>query len=893
MHRKSSLRISLRLLSIVALAGIHGLPSALAQSSSEQMIESIIVTGTRTSGRSAIDSPAPIDIISAADISNQAGGDMADIISKMVPSYNVRATGDAASLVRPASLRGLPTDATLVLVNGKRRHRAAVISFIGAGVFDGSQGADVSTIPASAISRLEVLRDGAAAQYGSDAIAGVMNFILKDDASGGVFEVKLGETYQGDGEAYQMAGNVGLPLTSDGFINTSVEYRKVEGSDRSVQRSDAAALIAGGNMAVNDPAQRWGLQRVFDDFKSFINMGLDLSEDSQWYAFGSYSKRRVETDFSYRNPNTRSGVYASALNLAGAEADANGNEIPFLVDQDNNTITRDQIVDADGLIRSDLDNQDWVRRYDRLVADLTPDGISGNCPQTNASNEGGLDIRDAAGLVAVDADAQCFVFNEWLPGGFAPRFGSNLSDVSLVTGLRGIWANSLKWDLSAGTGRNEAEFFIRDTVNGSLGPSSSNNFMPGSNIQSEQNINADATYVIEGNFEQNIAAGVEWRKEQFEVVAGEAASWQAGPLVDQGFSIGSNGFTGFGPDVVGEWSRTNIAVYGDYEVQATPDVLLGAALRWEDYDTFGSTTNYKISGYWSISDTLALRATQSSGFRAPTPGQANISNITTLLSNGVLINRGTLPPTDPIARLYGGEELTPERSENYSVGAVMNFGDVVVTIDGYQIEMRDRLTQSADIQLTAQQAQDLEDAGFSGASQLRSFRFYVNDFDTKTRGVDLVATYAFDMMAGQNLVTFIYNYNKTDVTYFNPATLDSLRIRQIEESLPSQRANLSWSYVQGPWRSLLRINYFGDYWIAHAGDPSLAFEPGAEVTLDAEAAFSLGEDNEYTVVVGAENLFNNFPDRNPYGTVIGAKYPESAPMGIAGGVYYLRFQYKI
>jgi iron complex outermembrane receptor protein len=881
------------LLVSIGFIGSSIVPSVLAQSSGEKNIEKIIVTGTRTDGRSAIDSLAPVDIISAADVSGQSGGDMPDLITKLVPSYNVRATGDAASLVRPASLRGLPTDSTLVLINGKRRHRSAVISFLGAGIFDGAQGADVSIIPASAISRLEVLRDGAAAQYGSDAVAGVMNFILKENTQGAIIEAKLAETYQGDGDAYQISANVGLPLTSDGFVNLSLEYRQADAYVRSVQKSDAAALIENGNTAVNNPAQTSGSAEVFDDFKSFINLGVDLSKNTQWYAFGNYAQRRIETGFSYRNPNTRSGVFARALNLAGAAPDTDGNAIPFLVDGNNIYITRDEIVDDNGVIRADLGEQPWVQRYDRLVADVTSDGLSGNCPQTNVDNSGGLDIRDKVGLAAVETNPQCFVFNQWFAGGFTPRFGSELSDVSWVTGVRSEWGNNLSWDVSAGVGRNKAEFFIRNTVNASMGPDSPTEFSPGTYIQQEQNLNADFAYRLEGELQQNFAAGMEWRNEQFEVLAGDTASWQSGPFVDQGFSIGSNGFSGFSPDVVGKWSRSNIAVYADYEVNLTSDLLLAAAWRWEDYETFGSTTNYKVSGHWSISDNVALRSTHSTGFRAPTPGQENISNITTALTNGVLTNRGTLPPTNSIAQLYGGKELTPERSENYSLGMVMNFADLVVTIDVYQIDLRDRITQSANIQLTSQQAQELENQGFSGASELRSFRFYVNDFATKTSGLDLVATYAFDYMYGDNVVTLIYNYNNTEVIHFNPITLDNLRIRQIEKSLPKQRANLTWRHEQGAWRSLLRFNYYGDYWLAHLGDPSLTFEPADEVTLDAELAYTFGVKAEYSVILGAENITDNYPDNNPYSGVIGAKYPENAPMGLAGGVYYLRFIYKI
>lgn len=855
-------------------------------------LEKIIIIGTRISGRSVTDSLGPVDIISAVDVVEQAGSDMSDLISKIVPSYNVRATGDAASLVRPVSLRGLPSDATLVLVNGKRRHRSSVISFIGGGVSDGSQGPDISVIPAIAIKRLDILRDGASAQYGADAVAGVMNFMLKQAPDGGSFDVKLGKTFEGDGDFYQLAGNIGMPLTANGFINTSLEYRQVQPFSRSVQKDDAAELIANGNNAVANPAQTWGSADVLNDVKTFINMGLDLKNNKEWYAFGNYAERKVETGFSFRNPNTRGGVFGSALNLAGADVDANGNSIPFLVDIDNNTITREQIVDDNGFIRTDLDEQGWIQRYDRLVADVTPDGTSGNCPQTDVNNNGGVDIYDTEGLATVIADTNCFVYNDMFPGGFTPLFGSDLNDSSLVTGIRGILGNDMTWDVSVGFGRNEADFYINNTVNASMGPDSPTKFRPGTYIQQEQNINADFTYMLNTDIEQHIAAGFEWHKEQFEVQAGEDASWQPGVFVDQGFSIGSNGFSGFSPNVTGKWDQSNISLYADYEAQVTNELLLGAAIRWENYDTFSATTNYKLSAGWKINEVVALRATHSTGFRAPTPGQSNISNITTLLDNGILIDRGTIPPTNAIAMLYGGEALTPEKSKNYNVGAVITMDRLQLFIDAYQIDFEDRITQSADIQLTAQQAQALEDSGFSGASGLRSFRFYVNDFNTTTQGVDIVASYPFSMAGGQSELSLIYNYNTTEVTYFNPVTLDDVRIRQIEDSMPNQRGNLSWRHIQGSWRVLLRGNYFSDYWLAHVGDSNLTLEPSAELTLDAEIAYSFGHNDQYSFVVGAENLFNNFPDTNPYSGLTGAKYPENSPMGNAGGTYYIRLGYN-
>ena len=281
----------------------------------------------------------------------------------------------------PANMRGLAPDHTLVLVNGKRRHRASVITWLGNGVSDGAQGPDISPIPAIALKQVEVLRDGASAQYGSDAIAGVMNFILKDSNEGGTIEVKYGE-FSEDGEnIYSIAGNIGLAITNSGFFNASFEYGESDDTDRSVQRDDAAGLIAGGNDAVANPAQIWGSPEVNDDIKTIFNMGVEISDSAEIYAFGNYAYKEVDGGFYFRNPDTRASVFSPAAD------------------------------DENGVIR--------------LVGDITED-LSGNCPV--------VPVGDDEALQGIIANPDCFVFNGQFPGGFTPRFGADVKDASLVLG---------------------------------------------------------------------------------------------------------------------------------------------------------------------------------------------------------------------------------------------------------------------------------------------------------------------------------------------------------------------------------------------------------------------------------------------------------------------------
>ncbi|MGI9284035.1 MAG: TonB-dependent receptor plug domain-containing protein [Pseudomonadales bacterium] len=287
--------------------------SGQAVAQEEPLLEEVVITGSRAAPRSVFDSPAPIDVISGQDIANQGDTDLSNLLRNVVPSYNVNTQpiSDASTVVRPANMRGLAPDHTLVLVNNKRRHRAAVIYWLGNGVSDGAQGADISPIPSIALKQVEVLRDGAAAQYGSDAIAGVMNFILKDDAEGASFEIKYGEFYEDDGQQVTYAGNIGLPLTSEGFANFSFEYGNTDPTDRSVQRDDAATLIANGNTAVANPAQVWGQPEIFDDLKLMGNFGLDLGDEKQAYAHGNYASKEVEGGFYFRNPDTRGAVFSN------------------------------------------------------------------------------------------------------------------------------------------------------------------------------------------------------------------------------------------------------------------------------------------------------------------------------------------------------------------------------------------------------------------------------------------------------------------------------------------------------------------------------------------------------------------------------------------------------
>ncbi len=833
------LGINKSLLLSMALPMLVAFPQQSFAQTDEGAIEEIITTGTRARERSVSESMVPIDVVSAEDFSNQGDTDLSNLLRNVVPSYNVNTQpiSDAATIVRPANMRGLAPDHTLVLVNGKRRHRAAVIYWLGNGVSDGAQGPDISAIPSIALKQVEVLRDGASAQYGSDAIAGVMNFILKDANEGGSIEAKYGEFYEGDGTAVSVAGNIGLPLGSDGFANLSFEYGNTDPTDRSVQRNDAAALIAAGNTNVKNPAQVWGSPEVEDEIKLFGNFGISLDNDMQLYGHGNYVNKTVTGGFYFRNPNTRSAVFSG-------------------------------------------DGGDTLLIGDMLEASTGVPG-AGNCPVVSITN----DVPDAAALAQVFADPNCFSFQEMFPGGFTPQFGGELTDYAFVGGIKGETDSGWYWDASAAYGSNEVDFFINNTVNASLGPNTPNSFDPGLYRQEEFNLNLDASYALSDTV--NLGVGAEYRDETFTIGIGQPESWEIGPLADQGFSAASNGFSGFSDLAAGDWSRSNTAIYADLEVQMTADWMVGIATRYEDFDDFGKTMNGKIATHYNVSDTLSLRASLSSGFRAPTPGQTNAFNVSTEfdLAAMELVNNGTIPSNSAAAAIVGGKPLTAEKSINYSVGAIFDIGSVSITADYFNIEMTDRITPSQNFQLTQEQVDALIAEGITGAANLQNFRFFTNDFDTKTSGLDLVATTAMDMAGGVTDFSLAFNYTTTDVTKSNPVTMEAGRIKELEEGLPNTRWSATANHMHGDWRVLARLSYYDKWYDSEDGQTY-----DGKFLVDAEAAYSFNEST--TVVLGAQNLFDTTPDDNPGAADgVGNKYSQFSPFGFNGGYWYARVKY--
>jgi len=763
---------------------------------SDTVLEEVITTGTRSSRpRSAADSPVPVDVLNGEDFNAYGGtADLTDNLSAMVPSYTATpATGDGSAFVRPTSLRGTAPDQTLVLVDGKRRHRSALVQFFAPAAGNGAHGVDIGMIPGIAIKRVEVLRDGAAAQYGSDAIAGVINFITKDASEGGEFLLQYGQHYEGE-DSLRFGANAGFSLGDSGFINASVEYIDNDALSRGVQRvADVAKLLAAGVdpdlIGADAPfgdsplLQSWGRPET-SGTRIFVNSGI-LIGNAQLYARVGYAETDGRYRFFYRNPNHSS---------------------------------------------------------------LTP-----------------LREMGFTGLTA----------------GFTPYLDGAQTDVSIVVGVDGMFSNEIDYDFSIGYGKNELDYFLNNTVNPDVGLDANlqipqMDYDVGAYEQEEINLNADFSKPIGANL--NLAFGAEWREETYTAIAGEPNSY---------LGAGSSGFKGITPEDSGSFDRDNWAVYADLEHDVSDALLLQYAVRYEDFSDFGSTINGKLAARWRLSDAFALRGAISTGFHAPTPGQANVRTTITTFdgTTGLQVEEGLVPSTDPRVALVGGTELTEETALNVSIGFTSNLGDsTTLTVDIYQIAVDDRIYRTGDIAVP---------------DTTNTISFYTNALDVEHQGVDVVLNSVWDWPAsGSTNMTFAYSYNEIDVTDqklingVNPVS-DSL-IEDIENNYPNHRFVLTANTFFGEkWNIMARANYYGSHW-DERGTIGAEVSPSAKISstiyFDAELGYQMTDN--FRLALGAVNIFDEFVEEigppNANRLSVGLQYPRRSAANYEGGAWYLR-----
>jgi iron complex outermembrane receptor protein len=824
-------------------------------SNKEIEAERIQIIGSRRINRSPSDALAPLDIISKQDLKARGNNDIISILSNVVPSYNAsqEAISDAGTMVRPANLRGLPTDSLLILVNGKRRHRSGVIYEYIAGINVGAHGVDLEPIPSIALKSVEVLRDGAAAQYGSDAIAGVINFRLENSTEIKRIEMRTGQYYKGDGAKFELAGILGGKIGDNSGGNFSFEFSESGATSRGIQDPAVQSLIDSGinKNDIQDPVVIWGAPEITNNIKTFGNVEIDIGDSKnykQFYLFGNWAQRDLDSSFFYRHPNTRASVFTNPHNGT------------------------------------------------RLFFDMTNNN-TGNCPTPTIPGS----IGDAQTLAAVSSNDNCFSFNERFPGGFTPRFGGKVTDASIAVGLRGSLIKNdaeLTYDISMVAGRNQIDYELRNSVNASLGENSPSAFELGSQIQTERVFNADFTYPIDVGFESelNVAFGYQNHFEQYEIVAGDKASYEAGPFSNNGEAIGSNGFPGFSPETEGVNDRTSNAVYLDIEGDVTEALSISLAMRYEKIGKIGNTFDGKFSARLQITDEIALRSTLSTGFRAPTVGQSTLQRISTsnsLVNDIVIQQRSQLVSAlSPIATARSGGGLKPETATSFSFGGLSELGSVNVTLDYFYIDVYDRLSLFTS-EIVAR------DAPLLAASQVKSnvtnIQYYANDFNSTTQGIDLVASLPFEFVGGKNILSLAFNYTDTKLEVTNAKSpISNINVlKEREEGVPKTRTVLTYSHAQGNINAMARVNYYGSFYNAQFNDVSLIEKVNPIVITDMEVSYDITD--SLVVALGAKNIFNIFPEEYSEGRTsgfLGAIYPLNSPNGFNGGHYYLSMSWS-
>ena len=862
--------------------------SGAAAATSAEEGEAIVVIGTRRTDRSAADSASPVDVIGSEELASQPSANMLDVVRNLVPSFYVpqNTISDASTFVRAPSLRGLGADQILVMVNGKRYNRAALVQvYSGAdtALSYGSQGADIANIPAIAIGSLQILRDGATAQYGSDAIAGVINYQLRRDTG---FDVQAlyGQTYEGDGERWQIAANAGFALGDSGFINLSGEYYDSGATDRGATRPIALELARTQPGVVNSipnfpgPAQNWGSSDG-DGYKLFLNAGYDVSDDVEFYLTLNYAESTANQSFNYRSPISAPG--------------------PLVLDRGAGPVTV-----LPGQPGSPGRNGSFNPIY------ITP------CPAANPTCPAGGFVRNGGAT---------FSFASIYPGGFTPRFIGDVQQAYGTAGIKGEADSGFTYDASATFARNSLSLSMTDSLSASFGPQSQTDFFFGELIQREVNLNFDATYPVEVGFASPItlSGGAEYRRETYETTVGDLQSYAAGPfarqplydLVSPGVytpalttptppvqptqivatqSPAASGYGGVSPVFAGSNSQTSYGFYAGAEADVTEAFTVGLAGRWERYDTFGSAVVGKINALYEISDAVSLRATFGTGFHAPSPGQNNTQIVTTNFRGGNQVQTGTYPVTSDIAQFYGATSLRPERSTNFGGGIVIEpSSNATLTIDGYTIKVRNRIGISQTFRVDADDLAALPSLAVVGIDG--DVNYFTNGFDTRTTGVDVVGTYRTDLLEGPLSLTLAYNYNKSKVTDRDPNVISDAQLFNISNLPPKHRVNFSANWQIGDFRINFRENFYSS-WANQLEYPGQTFSSKFVTDLDISYTFA----DRYTLTLGANNLFDTYPDRiaptttNPIYALTGSLadgqiYPRSGgPFGINGGFYYVR-----
>ena len=884
---------------MAAPAGV-GAEETQGESAEARVIEEIVTIGTRRRERAAVDTAVPVDVFSAEEVSSVNSSDLIEVLNAIVPSFSVRRQpiSDGASFVRPTHMRGLDTHHTLVLINGNRRHRSALMQVGGFG----AHGVDMGVIPSIAIESMEVLRDGAAAQYGSDAIAGVINFNLKQADSGAELRVRSGRYAEGDGDELTLEGNTGFSLPNGGFLNLSGQYSDSSPTSRSqpydltIAGSGQTPLEATRNRLMLDGVTYYGPDALTYRYSSSgeilqASLGSDGVPDDLDSRYAD-NFAQVGGGREFRSPAQIWGQPKRRQSLAVANA----------------SVPLSGSLELSGFATWGAKDQSGGFFYRRP-------GVSQLLP-----------VRLSDGSI-YDPRARLY------PAGFTPQFFGDVTDYAITVGLSGTAWRDLDFDLSAGYGFSRIAYRIENTLNPSLGPDTPTRFRPGALSNDELAVNAD--FVWQWNVSGlaspvNVAFGLELRNEGYRIEAGDPDSYRAGSFgvpdpfnleitqaevdadpddgltmvecrvpgleavgtlcpagdpVNNAAPIGSNGFPGYPPGFASSRDRRSHAVYVDFEADVTDRWLLEVAGRYEDFQDFGSVAIWKAAGRFRLSESINLRGSVGSGFRAPTPGQISTTVVSTRIdANGIPRSEGVFPPDHPAAALFGASPLGPEHSHSFTLGlAARSSSGFGLTLDYYDIRLDDRTVMSSQFTVSPTQAARLIALGVPGANDISRVRFFTNDVSTETSGVDLVATGEFDWRLGATSLQAAFNFNRTrfvDTGRF----VDEEARHDIEEDIPAVLGALT---LKHGWRFadvLLRARYFGKHRNASTAALERVQTFPSEVLFDLEAAFTLGD--RYTLRMGAENILDTYPDPGEFEACCGRIYRSDSIVPWQGRLLY-------
>jgi iron complex outermembrane receptor protein len=791
----------------------------------QQLMEEVVTIGTRVAGRTATDAAVPIDVIQTEELTKSGFTELGQSLQSMAPSFNFSRTqvSDGSDLFRPATLRGLQPDQTLVLVNGKRRHSQSIFSLSGT-VGEGAAGIDMNAIPLTALQNVEVLRDGAAAQYGSDAIAGVINLNLKNSVDETTGFVQWGETAEGDGDALTFGINSGIEIGSNGgFLNASLEYRDTDQTNRADD-------------------SRWHQGDAESEYTSlFYNFMLPLGSGAgELYSFGGYSNRTALGSGFYREP----------------------------------------------------------------------DNAERNVPQIYAD-------------------------------GFLPHIDNEAEDLSFAVGYRRELHDEWNLDVSAIYGENSYDFDSKNTLNSSIAaeylvnnPGASNadiaaNAGPTSGYsggfefdQLTVNIDIDGAIDIGAGDPVYVAFGAEYREENYQITEGELASYSCG-LTDSGVfpsvidgstptACGFQAYPGLRPEAAIDADRHSYAVYLDLEKDISENWLLGTAVRYEDYGDAGNEVTGKLSSRFDFTDSFSLRGAVATGFRAPSLQQSGYTAFTSNIDEtGNLAQSFTAASGSALPSALGVDTLQLETSESVSLGFIWRpLDSVTVTLDGYHIEIQDRITLGGFL-TAADLAGNPAAAAALAATGVQQANFFSNAVDTTTEGIDLIVSYDGELAGGDLNITFAGNLNETTVDSINApqGISEAVAFSPISQSFleggqPQERATMTFNWAKNRLATLVRVNYFGETEVDYFAQNHI-FIPGTRPTSVVDAAVLVDLDLSYelndnvTLSIGGNNVFDQTPDELDSNDVLeiisgsAFKYPlRAVPYGFNGASYYLKANYR-